>query len=215
MYLCQHFNAPFPIDNASGWSLLYICSVSRQIDFCDLLVPWVFQTTERQGFAKILGLDSLYRWRLTSVGNPIVEIRRSYDRLISTMGFPILVRRQLYIESGPWYHCCMSQHVSHTAQMHLHISARGFLKILTTSLSAFQCNCTDIRRYLCFRWVIALFKKTCSFWKPHSICWHAYVPSYQNLRQASLWTQYRYWWVKKKTQGSGGHIIRIPLLLMK
>ena len=28
---------------------------------------------------------------LTNIGNPIVEIRRSYDRLISTMGFPILV----------------------------------------------------------------------------------------------------------------------------
>ena len=31
-----------------------------------------------------------------------MEIRRSYDRLISTMGFPILVRWHLYIESGPW-----------------------------------------------------------------------------------------------------------------
>ena len=31
-----------------------------------------------------------------------MEIRRSYDRLISTMGFPILVRRHLYIESVPW-----------------------------------------------------------------------------------------------------------------
>ena len=31
-----------------------------------------------------------------------MEIRRSYDRLISTMGFPILVRWDLYIESGPW-----------------------------------------------------------------------------------------------------------------
>ena len=30
-----------------------------------------------------------------------MEIRRSYDRLISTMGFPISVRRLLYIESGP------------------------------------------------------------------------------------------------------------------
>ena len=37
------------------------------------------------------------RWHLTSIGNPIVEIRRSYDRLISTMGFPILVRCHLYI----------------------------------------------------------------------------------------------------------------------
>ena len=31
-----------------------------------------------------------------------MEIRRSYDRLISTMGFPILVTLHLYIESGPW-----------------------------------------------------------------------------------------------------------------
>ena len=37
---------------------------------------------------------------LTSIGNPIVELRRSYDRLISTMGFPTLVRWHLYIESG-------------------------------------------------------------------------------------------------------------------
>ena len=29
------------------------------------------------------------------------NLRWSYDRLISTMGFPILVRRHLYIESGP------------------------------------------------------------------------------------------------------------------
>ena len=32
-----------------------------------------------------------------------MEIRRSYHRLISTMGFPILVKH-LYIESGPRYH---------------------------------------------------------------------------------------------------------------
>ena len=32
---------------------------------------------------------------------PIMEIRWSYDRLISTMGFPILERWHLYIESGP------------------------------------------------------------------------------------------------------------------
>ena len=31
-----------------------------------------------------------------------MEIRRSYDRLISTMGFPILIRWHLYIESRPW-----------------------------------------------------------------------------------------------------------------
>ena len=47
------------------------------------------------------GVDSIQRWLLTSIGNPTVEIRRSCDRLISTMWFPILVRRHLYIESGP------------------------------------------------------------------------------------------------------------------
>ena len=35
-----------------------------------------------------------------------MEIRRSYDHLVSTMGFPILARRYLYIESGP----CLLQH---------------------------------------------------------------------------------------------------------
>ena len=45
-----------------------------------------------------LGADSIKIYHLTSIGNPIVEIRRSYDRLISTMGFPILVRWHLYIE---------------------------------------------------------------------------------------------------------------------
>ena len=33
-----------------------------------------------------------------------MEIRRSYDRLISTMRFPKLIRWHLYIESGPWNH---------------------------------------------------------------------------------------------------------------
>ena len=49
-----------------------------------------------------LGPDSIWRCHLTSIGNPIVEIRRSYDRLISTTVFPIPVRCNLYIASGPW-----------------------------------------------------------------------------------------------------------------
>ena len=47
------------------------------------------------------GADSIKRCHLTGIENPIVEIRRSSDRLISKMGFPILVRWHLYIESGP------------------------------------------------------------------------------------------------------------------
>ena len=37
-----------------------------------------------------------------------MEIRRSYDRLISTMGFPILVRQYFYFESRPRFRLCSS-----------------------------------------------------------------------------------------------------------
>ena len=47
------------------------------------------------------GADSITRCHLTRIGNTIVEIRRSYNRLISTMGFAILLRHHLYIESEP------------------------------------------------------------------------------------------------------------------
>ena len=70
------------------------------------------------------GADSIKRCHLTSIGNPLVEIRRSYHRLISTMGFPILVRRHHYIESGPrtWEtpfatHCC-GRRVNHSTMAH-------------------------------------------------------------------------------------------------
>ena len=48
------------------------------------------------------GSDSIQRCSLTIyVEIPIVEMERFYDRLISTMGFPVLVRRHLYLEPGP------------------------------------------------------------------------------------------------------------------
>ena len=72
---------------------------------------------------------SVQRWHLTSIGNPIVEIRRSYDRLISTMGFSTLIRH-FCIESGPrllvptmavWWHAPFITNVS---------SSRGSLGLL-------------------------------------------------------------------------------------
>ena len=38
------------------------------------------------------------------MGIPMLKIRRSWDRLIFKMGIPILVRRRLYIETGPCDH---------------------------------------------------------------------------------------------------------------
>ena len=47
--------------------------------------------------------SSIYRCHLTSIGISIVEIRWSYDCLISTMKNPMLVRWHLCAESGPWH----------------------------------------------------------------------------------------------------------------
>ena len=49
-----------------------------------------------------LWADLVWGRRLAGVGGPIVELRRSCHRLISTMRFPALVRLRLYIASGLW-----------------------------------------------------------------------------------------------------------------
>ena len=57
---------------------------------------------------KGLGPDAIKICHLTSIGNTIVEIRRSYDRLISTMGFPIPVRWHIFywIRALEYYGWC-------------------------------------------------------------------------------------------------------------
>ena len=61
------------------------------------------------------------------LGNPIVEIRRSYDRLISTMGFPILIRWHLYIESG--LRILRNSHRLERYLMLLHLRSLGDLPV--------------------------------------------------------------------------------------
>ena len=80
----------------NAWRLLY------------LLFPLKKDGSSSAVDDKDLDPDSIYRCCRTSDGNPIVEIRQSNDRLISTMGFPILVRRYLYIESGPCLSCVVN-----------------------------------------------------------------------------------------------------------
>ena len=47
------------------------------------------------------GAVSMQRCRLTSIGIPMLKIRRSRDRLIFNMGIPISGKDGLYIETGP------------------------------------------------------------------------------------------------------------------
>ena len=49
-----------------------------------------------------LGTVSIWRCRLTSIGIPMLKIRRSRDHLIFNIGIPIPKKDGLYIESGPW-----------------------------------------------------------------------------------------------------------------
>ena len=71
----------------------------------ELLYRWWYKIAFRIkcDYKRYAGVGSIWRCQLTSIGNPIVEIRRFYDRLIYTKGFPILVRWYFYIESGPWF----------------------------------------------------------------------------------------------------------------
>ena len=58
-----------------------------------------------------LGLYSLRRRRLTGMGIPIINLRRSDDRLRFIMGIPILIRRCLLSEKRPWLsHIRSTQH---------------------------------------------------------------------------------------------------------
>ena len=91
------------------------------VHFLSLLaVPWPLRDVSTSGASMsltvgTLGPDLLWRWHLTSIGNPIVEIRRSSDRLISTMGFPIPIRCHHYIESGPWSLSCLGKRSTYTS----------------------------------------------------------------------------------------------------
>ena len=98
-----------------------------------------------------LSPDSILICRITRIGNPILEIRRSHDRLIFTMGFLILVRRNHYIESRPWFtHNCTRQssrglnELSNLSQqndnllivlhLHLYLWFPNYSRIASTSL---------------------------------------------------------------------------------
>ena len=53
---------------------------------------------------------NIYMYHLTIIGNSIVEIQRVQDRLVSTMGFLIMVIWHLYIESSPSIHRLPDSH---------------------------------------------------------------------------------------------------------
>ena len=72
------------------------------IDYLVWCVCRTLPRPENQIFlSEHLGLYSLRRRRLTSIGIPIINLRRSDDRLRFIMGIPILIRRCLLSEYRP------------------------------------------------------------------------------------------------------------------
>ena len=105
-------------ENCNKWHTFSPVHISRRLNINGMEQKhYVYRHTNKQceanmpsfnffslGYDKLIsnhmqGPDWIYKWHLTSLGNPIVEMRWSYDHLIYTLGFPILVTL-LYIESG-------------------------------------------------------------------------------------------------------------------
>ena len=81
-----------------------------------------------------------------------METRRSYDHLISTMGFPVLVRQHLYIESGPrsfkGSHChVITTTLCQCIQWPPHRAHKAYLPLWLLSL-----NITSMRYHLSILW---------------------------------------------------------------
>ena len=77
-------------------------------------IHYNFGDSRPKGFIyNVHGPHSIWKCHLTSIENPIVGIRRSSDRLISTMGFSILEWCHLYIELGPMIFLVVSKAILH------------------------------------------------------------------------------------------------------
>ena len=108
-----------------------------------------------------------------------MEIRWSYDRLISTMGFPIPVRCHLYIESGPW---CWKQNIPVWLGQHYGCWCPGVLHFQVISNHCIA-QCTIM--------IMLIFHTQKSIWifkkivKPH-ICHNIWLLVKFNLKEG--WT---------------------------
>ena len=101
----------------------YVCGLHLSVAALSNIFTWyMYPLMTRVSYLvgnRSSGADSIQRYHLTSIGNLIVEMRRSYDRLISTMGLHMLVRWQLYIESVPWsLLTCIKLNTIHICLLH-------------------------------------------------------------------------------------------------
>ena len=84
-----------------------------------------------------------------------MEIRQSYDCLISTMGSPTLIRQHLYIESGPWCSDCPELH---DLFIDFEVSART-CAFYSLFINIHSWCCCSYRKQVWHWWITLFLKK--------------------------------------------------------
>ena len=83
----------------------------------------------RISVANALGAVSVWRCRLTSIGIPMLKIRRSHDRLIFNMGIPIPEKDGLNIETDSWRYLTLAL----TNQLHVQLRRKRIIHVHVVS----------------------------------------------------------------------------------
>ena len=96
----------------------YSCFAVLSVVMCQIMFVFICELIQYKN-----------KWHLISIGNPTMEIRRSYDRLITTMISPILVRRYVYIQSRTWISSVALRQLHHGSLCVWAQSMRNSLKV--------------------------------------------------------------------------------------
>ena len=89
-----------PRPRGNGAHLTIMTAAGGIVRLSLFVLGWIWWITSRQKTPRSrLNINKFF----PGVGISIIKIRQSSDRLIFIMGILILVRRHIYIETGPWY----------------------------------------------------------------------------------------------------------------
>ena len=101
----------------------FLYSLTEQEGSKGLDLEWI-----RSPYYKFQGIYSLRRRRLTGIGIPIINLRRSDVRLRFIMGIPILIRRRLLSEKRPksFYYARGHAHVTPMGKWPWRCTFRGW-----------------------------------------------------------------------------------------
>ena len=122
------------VDETCGWP----CSgYTASVEIPDgthrpCIVVWVHRYCHCTNNNTVLqGPDSVQGHSVTRIGNPIIKMKRSWDRLIIIMRIAALVRLLVHIESAP--DCIMGYHVCSIIHFHKHLYGRSNINLQSST----------------------------------------------------------------------------------